>query len=173
MSAPTSMGAALPPSLTLPNEPREKPARIRGPGDALTAPFTPDHQLAVIDRSKVDPNTLRAAQGMEAMFLDYMYKVMRETVPKSDMDLENHATEIYRGMMDSENAQKAARAGGIGLADQIVAYLESQRYTQAQGQRSPYPAHPVGPVDPASPPRSPSVSPSAKTMSTGGTPHEG
>jgi Rod binding domain-containing protein len=66
---------------------------------------------------------------MEAMFIDYMMKVMRESVPKEDMDLESPATSIYRGMQDSEFAQKAARAGGIGLADQIVAYLESQRYT--------------------------------------------
>jgi Rod binding domain-containing protein len=96
---------------------------------ALTAPVTPDKRMPVIDKSKIDPETLKAAQGMEAMFLDYMYKVMRETVPKNDMDMESPATEIYRSMQDSENAQKAAQVGGIGLADQIIAYMESQRYT--------------------------------------------
>ena len=65
---------------------------------------------------------------MEAMFLDYMMKVMRETVPKGEMDLENPATGIYRGMLDSELAQKAVKSGGIGLADQVIAYLDSQRY---------------------------------------------
>lgn len=77
---------------------------------------------------------LQAAEGMEAMFLDYMMKVMRQTVPKNDMDLQSPATEIYQGMLDSETAQKAARTGGIGLADQIVAYLESRRYTGKTGE---------------------------------------
>lgn len=93
--------------------------------------------MPVIDKTQVDPENLKAAQGMEAMFLDYMLKVMRETVPKQDMDLESPATNIYRGMQDSEFAQKAARAGGIGLADQIVAYLESQRYTLPRGHGVP------------------------------------
>jgi flagellar protein FlgJ len=105
--------------------------------NALTAPVTPGKRVAVVDKSKVDPETLKAAQGMEAMFIDYMMKVMRETVPKQEMDLESPATRIYRGMQDSEYAQRAARAGGIGLADQIIAYLESQRYTLPRGQGVP------------------------------------
>jgi len=72
---------------------------------------------------------------MEAMFLDYMLKVMRQTVPKGELDLESPATEIYRGMLDTETAQKAARAGGIGLADQIIAYLQPQSYNQNQGPK--------------------------------------
>jgi len=32
--------------------------------------------------------------------------------------------------MDSDFSQRAARAGGIGLAEQIVAYLDSNRYNQ-------------------------------------------
>lgn len=89
-----------------------------------------------VDRSQVSPEVLKAAQGMEAMFLDYLMKVMRETVPKNEMDLESPATQIYRGMMDSEVAQKAARHGGIGLAEQIIAYLESNRYHLTQGHQS-------------------------------------
>jgi Rod binding domain-containing protein len=94
---------------------------------------TPDKRLPVVDKSKVDPETLKAAEGFEGMFLDYMMRIMRQTVPKNEMDLENGATEIYRGMLDSEYAQKAVHAGGVGLADQIVAYLEAQRYNLPRG----------------------------------------
>jgi peptidoglycan hydrolase FlgJ len=94
---------------------------------------TPDKRLPVVDKSKVDPNVLKAAQGFETMFLNYMMKVMRQTVPKNEMDLENPATEIYRGMLDSEYAEKAVRAGGVGLADQIVAYLEARQYNLPRG----------------------------------------
>ncbi len=86
-----------------------------------------------VDWSRVDPKVREAAQGMEAIFIDYLMKVMRETVPKNELDLESPATGIYRSMMDSEVAQKAARRGGIGLAEQIVAYLESNRYSRSRG----------------------------------------
>lgn len=86
-----------------------------------------------MDKSKIDPQMLKAAQGMEAMFLDYLMKTMRQTVPKSEMSLENPATEIYRGMLDSEVAQKAARTGGVGMADQIIAYLQPESYTVPRG----------------------------------------
>ena len=77
-----------------------------------------------------DPAIVEAAQGMEAMFLDYMLKVMRQTVPKNEMDLESGATEIYRSMLDSEVAERAARTQGVGLADQLIDYLDSSRYTE-------------------------------------------
>lgn len=93
---------------------------------ARQAPITPGHRVPVIDRATVDPETLKAAEGMESMFIDYMMKAMRQTVPKNEMDLEGPATDIYRGMLDSEYAEKAAHAGGVGLAEQILAYLQER-----------------------------------------------
>ena len=97
--------------------------------NALTAPTSPDNRMAVVDKSKVDPQLRAACEGMEGMFLDYMMKVMRQTVPKDEMSGDSPATAIYQGMQDSEMAQKAVKAGGVGLADQLIAYLDSQRYT--------------------------------------------
>jgi Rod binding domain-containing protein len=76
----------------------------------------------------VDPMVLKAAQGMEAMFLDYMLKTMRQTVPDNPESLNSPATKIYRGMLDSEYADIASRTGGVGLTQQIVDYLEGARY---------------------------------------------
>ncbi len=81
---------------------------------------------------EVDPQLRKAAEGMETMFVDYLMKVMRQTVPKNDMDLESSATEIYRGMLDSEYAEQAVRSRGVGLADQIIAYLQRESYTGIQ-----------------------------------------
>lgn len=108
--------------------------------NALSAPTTPQKRLPVVDRNKADPQVRAAAEGMEAMFLDYLMKTMRQTVPKSDMDLESPATEIYRSMQDSDSAQRAAKAGGVGLADQIIAYLEIERYTQGKPGQAAQPA---------------------------------
>jgi len=100
---------------------------------ALTAPETPHTRLPTVDRSKVDPRIVQAAEGMETMFLNYLMKVMRETVPKTDMDLRNGASDIYQGMLDQEYSEKAAKAGGIGLADTIIAYMDPKSYTLQKG----------------------------------------
>jgi len=103
-------------------------------GNAFSAPRTPSNRAPHVDRSKVDPKIIEAAEGMETMFVDYLMKVMRETVPKNDMDLNNPASEMYQGMLDSENAQNAVKAGGVGLTDTIIAYLAPQSYTLDQRQ---------------------------------------
>jgi flagellar protein FlgJ len=120
-------GPSFPPSIQV----REN---MRQGRDAGSAPTSPNHAVPVIDRSKVDPKVLEAAEGMEAMFIDYMMKVMRETVPKNEMDLESPASQIYRGMQDSEYAQKAAHHGGVGLADQVIAYLGTPGYPVIEGR---------------------------------------
>lgn len=88
-----------------------------------------------VDRSRVDPELVEAAQGMETMFLNYMMETMRKTVPDNEMNLENPATKIYRSMLDQEYSQIAAKTGGVGLADQIIAYVESTRYNQNREPR--------------------------------------
>lgn len=85
------------------------------------------------EKRQIDPQILEAAQGMEAMFLDTMFRAMRQTVQDNDMNLENNATKLYRSMMDSELAQNAAKTSGVGLAEQIVAYLEAQGYNNKAG----------------------------------------
>lgn len=126
-----------PGGLRLPPSPPLSPGGQREGAKRLTPGGSPANSYVAIDRTKVDPAMVEAAEGMETMFIDYMMKVMRDTVPKNEMDLESPATNIYRGMLDSEYAKSAARAGGVGLADQIIAYLQSQSYTKKEEQAAP------------------------------------
>ncbi len=67
-----------------------------------------------------------AAEGMEALFIDYLMQQMRKTVPKdadNPFSLNNSATEIYQGMLDSAYAEKAAANNGMGLAKTLVEHL--------------------------------------------------
>ena len=102
----------------------------------MSAPTTPGRRLPVVDRTKVDPELVKAAEGMEAMFLDYLMETMRKTVDRHPLDLDNDASLIYRNMLDSESAKTAARAGGIGIADLIIAYMAPPRYTVTGGNDS-------------------------------------
>jgi Rod binding domain-containing protein len=90
---------------------------------------SPSRVEIAIDRSKVDPQLLEAAEGMEEMFLNYMMQVMRKTVQTSQHSMESSATKIYQNMLDSEYAKVGAKTGGVGLADLIIAYAQPDRYT--------------------------------------------
>ena len=71
---------------------------------------------------------LKAAQGMEAMFINQLMQAMRKTVEPSEFSLENAGTNIYRSLLDAEFAERAASTGGVGFADLIVESLESRGY---------------------------------------------
>lgn len=91
-----------------------------------------DGPAAKRSRADVDPQIREAAEGLEAMFLNNMLTAMRGTVQESEFSLENSATKIYRGMMDQEIASQTARNNSVGLADQIIAYLEQRGYNGKQ-----------------------------------------
>lgn len=103
--------------------------------DARSAPTTPSNQMPNIDRQNIDPQILKAAEGFEAMFMNFMMKTMRKTVPKSEHSMRSHATDIYQSLLDGEYAAKAAKTGGVGIADHVIDYLMRNRYNQMQGRR--------------------------------------
>jgi len=76
----------------------------------------------------LNPKVKQAAEGMEEMFIDYMMQTMRKTVPENEFSLESNASRTYRALLDSEIAKDAAKSGGVGIAQQIVDYLESTGY---------------------------------------------
>lgn len=109
------------------------PPRMDWGPSAREAPFTPSRRTPQVDPRQVDPKLREAAQGFEKLFLNQLMKTMRRTVPESEAGLENGATKIYRGMLDSEYSEIAARTGGIGLSDQIIAHLTAARYNLKPG----------------------------------------
>lgn len=68
----------------------------------------------------------RAAEEFEAFFLQQMLSVMRRTVPEGGFLKKDHAHEIFEGMLDEALAGEMARAGGIGLANLLVAQLSAK-----------------------------------------------
>ncbi len=85
-------------------------------------------------REQHDPELVKAAQGLEALFINQMLDAMRKTVPENPLSMENQATKIYRSLQDEQISEQAARNDGVGLATQIVDYMESQRYNQPKAQ---------------------------------------
>ena len=53
---------------------------------------------------------------LESLFINYLLKEMRATVPKSGFISGGKAEEIYTSMLDSQLAKEMASGGGIGLS---------------------------------------------------------
>jgi flagellar protein FlgJ len=74
-------------------------------------------------KSADDKKLREACKGFEAMFLNFMYAKMRETVPENTLLGRSNGEKIMQSMLDSEMTQQMADAGGIGLADLLYNQL--------------------------------------------------
>ena len=65
----------------------------------------------------------KACVDMEAQFIYYLFKEMRNTVPEDGLIPKGSAEKMYTAMLDTEMAEELAKKGGIGLADTIYRQL--------------------------------------------------
>lgn len=71
----------------------------------------------------VDPQTRRAAEEFEAMFLSQMLAPMFEGLDTDGLGGGGMGEEIFRPMLVEQYAKAISNAGGIGLADSIIAEM--------------------------------------------------
>lgn len=76
-----------------------------------------------------------ACQGFEAMFLDIMFKSMRNTVPENTLFGESNGEKIWHSMLDTELMQNVAKSGGVGIADMMYDNLVDQVTAQTLGAK--------------------------------------
>ncbi len=62
----------------------------------------------------------------ESLFISFLLKEMRATIPKTGLMSGGRAEEIYTSMLDSEIAKEIASQRGIGLSALMLDRLESQ-----------------------------------------------
>jgi len=67
-----------------------------------------------------------ACEGFEAMFLDIMFKEMRNTVPENTLFGQSQGEKIWHSMLDTELMQNVAKSGGVGIADMMYDNLIDQ-----------------------------------------------
>lgn len=68
----------------------------------------------------------KASKQFEAIFLNYMMKSMRETIPKAGLLKEGLANNIYTSMFDSYLSEKASAHQSLGLASMIYKQLSGR-----------------------------------------------
>lgn len=88
-----------------------------------------------ISAEKESKRLREACEGFEAMFLDIMFKEMRNTVPENTLFGESQGEKIWHSMLDTELMQNVAKSGGVGIADMMYDNLIDQVAAQAMNAK--------------------------------------
>lgn len=80
-------------------------------------------------KTEDDPRLRKVAQEFEAIFLNYIMKNMRNTVPKSELMGDGKDMEFFTGLMDTEVSRQASQGRGTGLSDTIYQQLARRHGT--------------------------------------------
>ncbi len=84
--------------------------------DLIFPPGVPLQTVKASSSSKSDTQLKEACFELESLFINYLLKEMRATIPKSGFISGGKAEEIYTSMLDSQLAKEMASSGGIGLS---------------------------------------------------------
>ncbi|MFZ5925515.1 MAG: rod-binding protein [Bacillota bacterium] len=75
-------------------------------------------------RAEAEDMKLReACEELEGVFVEYLIREMRRTVPKDRLFGGGRGEEIFQSMFDQEIAKKIAARGGIGLSNILYGQL--------------------------------------------------
>ena len=77
-----------------------------------------------------------ACSEFEALFMNYMLKEMRDTVPKSGFISGGKAEELYTSMLDSQMAREISLKRSIGLSSFFLGQLEEKQEPQEEPSQS-------------------------------------
>lgn len=87
----------------------------------------PQKTAPKINKSFDIEKTRQAVQEFEAFFISQTFEQMYATVPVNETFGGGNAEKIFRSMMIDEYGKMTAKAGGIGLTDQIMTQLLQQQ----------------------------------------------
>jgi len=75
----------------------------------------------------------RACQDMEATFLRYLLRKMRESIPDDGLVERSSARKTYEEMLDGALAESISRRGSFGLAEMLFRQLEPSIRSEGSG----------------------------------------
>ncbi len=78
-----------------------------------------------------------ACKKFEAIFIEYMLKTMRKSIPKSNLFKRENAEEIYTSLFDQKIAEKIAESKGLGISEILyekLSKLITERTYQKKGR---------------------------------------
>ncbi|HCJ57422.1 MAG TPA: muramidase [Clostridiaceae bacterium] len=84
-----------------------------------------EEMLQKASAGKDEAKLREACANLESVFLNMMFKSMRNTVEKSDLMGESFATGVYEDMLYEKFAEEASKGKGLGLGELLYKQLSA------------------------------------------------
>jgi len=78
----------------------------------------------------------KAAKDFESLFVGYMLKGMRSTIPKSGMEKDDYGGDMMEGMFDMEFAKYVSNGSNLGLGEMLYKKLTGEEMPRASARHS-------------------------------------
>ena len=95
------------------------------------------YSLRLIEREKnldSEENLKKVCSQFEAIFLSYLFRQMKKTIPESGFLKEEFSSKIYEEEFYDTLAEKVAEAGGLGLAKILFNQLKNRIKEKSGGE---------------------------------------
>ncbi len=76
-----------------------------------------------VNNHSEDLKLKKACQDFESLFINFIFKSMRKTVPESDLIKKGSGEKMYRDMLDVEVSSELSKGKGFGLSDSLYRQL--------------------------------------------------
>jgi len=103
------------------------PVNISPTGKSTTHGITDDASKAKLQK---------AVKDFESLFVGYMLKSMRSTVPKSDMDKDDYGGDMMEGMFDMELSKHISNGSNLGIGEMLYRKLTGENLPNARAHAS-------------------------------------
>lgn len=90
--------------------------------------------------NREDAKLKKVSQDFESIFLVYLLREMRKTIPKSGFLDGGVANDIFREILDEKLAGEVAKSGGIGLGELLYEQLRNDSRVKKESLKAASPS---------------------------------
>jgi len=84
-------------------------------------------------QAEEDPEEIKkVCQQFEAIFVNMLFKQMRNTITDGGLTEKSQARETFEGMLDEEMSSAIAEGGGFGIAEMMTKALSRSHYSDSE-----------------------------------------
>ena len=87
----------------------------------------PDTPTSNLDAGKHPQKLKQACAEFESLFLNYLLKSMRASVPEGGLIDQSEESKMFKSMLDEKLADEISASGGLGLGEILYQKLKDQK----------------------------------------------
>jgi flagellar protein FlgJ len=88
--------------------------------------ISPDSALESLARDAQPDKLKRACAEFESLFLNYLLKSMRSSIPEGGIIEQSEESKMFKSMLDEKLADNISANGGLGLGDILLQQLKNR-----------------------------------------------